>query len=340
MAHSEAKIESDNETDSDADTTPLERLEEFDGDHDSLCFDGDLAGDRLEMLARHFTTLLDDVKLSVTSDGMFYCESNSGNTALGEVYVTPESWESFDCHSSGTVGVDTRDFYDVARRSGKSTVGVSIGGRTRIGDDSPSLLATNGGTFSGIETLSDPDMIRRTPTMPDFEYPTTATFTDGNQLREFAKAHTSDQCDSTVSVTVSMPTKRDELSEDSDAAVTFETDAEGIGPLVATGDDLEDGVTYTGPINYDGYGVSGDVHSDVTDAHDGNIVVVQCYYTARFFKQALGKLRKTDTKDVPYTVEFTSHTRDSQEYNLLELTRELPGGGHVRFLLAPRINQD
>jgi len=339
VAHADTPTEK-HSTETDAESTPLGRLEAYEGNPESVCFDGDLAGDRLEMLARHFVNLIDDVKLNVTSDGLFYRETNTGNTALAEMYLPSADWQFFSCLSPGTVGLNLREFYDVARRAGTSRVGLSLGGRTRIGDDSPSLLLKEENIFSGIESLQDPAELRRDPTLPEFDFATTATLTDGNQLREFAKAHTRDDVDSTVSVAVSIPTKRDELADESDPAVTFESAADGVDPLVATAGDLEDGVTFTGNIEYDGYGVSGDVHSDVSEAHAGNIVVMHGYYTAKFFKQALGKLRKTETKDVPYTLEFSPQETRNGAVNILRLTRVVGDEGHLRFLLAPRLTND
>jgi hypothetical protein len=340
MAQSEAKPEQNN-AETDTEPTPRGRLEAYDGDAESLCFDGEIAGDRLETLARHFTDLLDDVKLTLTSDGLFYRESNSGNTALGEIYLPAEAWESFNCLSSGTVGLNLEGFYDVARRCGTSSVELSIGGRTYVGDrDTPSLLASEGNIFSGIDNLQDPETLQRSPQLPDLKFTATVALADGNQLREFIKAHTKDKLDSAVSVTVSVPTKRDELAGESESVITFESATEDVDPLVATGNSLEEGVTFTGGIEYDGYGVSGDVHSDVADAHDGNIVVVQSYYTARFLKQAFGTLRKTETEGVPYTVEFAAQEMQGKVRHLLRLTREFPEGGHAQFLLAPRLDCD
>jgi len=333
MAQQTSKPENRTEdTDADPEVAALDRLEAFDGDDHAPIFRGELPADQLEMLSRHFVSLLDTVALKATDDGLYYREANSGNTAMGELYLPPTEWQTFDCLASGSGGLPLSDFHDIARRFGTDTVEVSTDSKITLGNGDVSLAVSDGSTFGGIERLADPPASTMTPDRGEFNYRTTATLTDGNLLREFAKEHGKTD-DSAISVTVSIPPKRAELDGDGRAAVTFDSEADGVDPLVAVGDDLEDGVSYTGDIDYDGYGVSGDVDPDVGDAHEGNIVVTQSYYTAEYFRRAFGKLRKRDTKGVAYTVELASP-------GPLRLTRELPTGGHVRFLLAPRINQD
>ena len=203
-----------------------------------------------------------------------------------------------------------------------------------FGDVRPSLAVADGGSFTGISNLHDPDSVRRTPDVPDLDFTTTATVADGNRLRAFAKAHTHAQKDTEVVVTASLPTKRAELRDDAESVLSFESSADDVSPVVVTDSECEgDGVTYTGDIEYDGFGVSGDVHPDVADAHADHIVVSQASYTARFLKGALGKLRKSDTENVAYTVRFAS------EYPL-RLERAMAGDARVWFLLAPRITND
>lgn len=307
----------------------------FEGTPKRTEFTGQIAGDRLEMVARHFPRLLDDVRLNVTAGGVFYRAVDSANVGMGELWLPTAAWDTYHCSGEGTVGVTLCDLYDVARQSSTGKVTTRVSTSVGMADNQPSLTVSEDGTFAGISEFNDLETMRRQPETPDFEYTTSLTLSDGNALREFAKSHTRGQMDAELSFTASIPTKRSELSDETaEGTLTIESSADDVDPLIIRDSDCDgDGVVYTGEIEYNGFGVSGDVHSDVTAAHADHIVVEQSLYSVDYLKNALIRLRKTDTKDVPYTLQFGT------EYPML-LERGLGSNGHIRFWLAPRIKSD
>ena len=105
----------DENTDADTEATPLGRIEAYDGSHESLTFKGEIACDTLETVARHFVGLLDDVRLNVTTDGVYYRAVDSGNVGMGCCWLPADEWDAYECVSPGTGGLHVEDLYDATR---------------------------------------------------------------------------------------------------------------------------------------------------------------------------------------------------------------------------------
>lgn len=282
-----------------------------------------------DVLARHMAGFAEKFAVTVNQEGFRVATCDAENVIMADVWAYGSAFESWGVESNCEVSIPMSAAYDAIQYVDSDVVVFRVRRSTTDegGLDYPRVLfegPENDDRVAGVKTADAPSYKHKVTVPDDIDELERheATVENGNDLREWAKAHGGNTAATIRAVAIAPP-----LESDRDPVVVLESSDDAMDPLVLCGDSTDVEFESDEPPTL----APGDVEADV-GVPGKDHVVCDTTYSGQYVRDAFYKLRKGDATDVRYRIAFGDTVPITFE-------REIPDApGFLKIRLAPQID--
>ena len=258
---------------------------------------GSINPNMLDRVLRHIPKAIDEAKVVISDDGWYCRVVDSANVCMHEFWIDKSDFDAYDLSSAGVIGININDLNSAYKNTSKTSL-VEI----KIGTDGDRQYTVDDGTPI-VQSLINPDSVRRHPDIPDLELPNEISL-PGDELRALFKRLTSFGSGEHVLISA------DEEAQETTFSVESHSDT--LHKTYATAQDLQNPTA------------ENQAAFNLKIPESGDTLL-----SGQYIKDYLTRIRKKDLND--------SYTIISGHEFPINLRTEFSDKSFSMFMLAPRI---